>query len=590
MSTSPRPLTPPNSLPRGFPAAASGPALTVRTVLALEEVSSGAPEVLAGAEGLDASVRWVHIADGERVGAVLEGGELVLSSGLSFRSPSFRSSAQAAARFLDELQAAGAAGAVVELVEPDGTLADPAAAALREAAAGRPLPVVLLNRPVRFVRVTEVVHRMLVGEQLARVERARHLHEVFTELSLQNASEQQIVDRTAEMVAAPVVLEDVAHLVLGFAAAGQDPEPLLRRWTERSRRVGYREQTGRRRQTGQGEDEEDWLQTPVGVSGRRWGRLVVPAVLEDDADASQVLDRAGQALTIARMAGRDERDLLEAARAGLMHELRQPLAMTEPEARTRAVALGLEPAPLYVPVVIRLDRLPGEEPTGLQLRERALLESLGAAVRSARRSMLAAGLHSGSLGVLLGVPARQLEDPLLERVFGELAESGALSGLPRSGAQDSEVPWSVGVGRSRASLPEAAAGLDEATQVADIAATLETRPRRYYRFADVGLRGMLALMRSDPRLRAFAEAELAPLVDPPDPEALALLELYLKHGGNKSALARTGYLSRPALYARLARLQDRLGVSLDDAEVRTALHVALLWHRLREVGQTGAPV
>ena len=100
---------------------------------------------------------------------------------------------------------------------------------------------------------------------------------------------------------------------------------------------------------------------------------------------------------------------------------------------------------------------------------------------------------------------------------------------------------------------------------------------------------MLALMRSDPRLRAFAEAELAPLVDPPDPEALALLELYLKHGGNKSALARTGYLSRPALYARLARLQDRLGVSLDDAEVRTALHVALLWHRLREVGQTGAP-
>ena len=174
-------------------------------------------------------------------------------------------------------------------------------------------------------------------------------------------------------------------------------------------------------------------------------------------------------------------------------------------------------------------------------------------------------------------------------LFRSLAEAGVHSGPYGSGAQGAEAQWSVGVGRSRASLPEAAAGLDEATQVADIASTLETRPRRYYRFADVGLRGMLALMRSDPRLRAFAEAELAPLVDPPDPEALALLELYLKHGGNKSALARTGYLSRPALYARLARLQDRLGVSLDDAEVRTALHVALLWHRLREVGQTGAP-
>ncbi|MDN6605986.1 helix-turn-helix domain-containing protein [Brevibacterium sp.] len=45
-------------------------------------------------------------------------------------------------------------------------------------------------------------------------------------------------------------------------------------------------------------------------------------------------------------------------------------------------------------------------------------------------------------------------------------------------------------------------------------------------------------------------------------------------------MARAGYLSRPALYARIAKLQDRLGVSLDDAESRTALHVALLWWRM----------
>ena len=71
------------------------------------------------------------------------------------------------------------------------------------------------------------------------------------------------------------------------------------------------------------------------------------------------------------------------------------------------------------------------------------------------------------------------------------------------------------------------------------------------------------------------------LLEEHDDGALDLLELLLEHGGNKSALARAGHLSRPALYARLAKLQDRLGVSLDDAESRTALHVALLWHRLR---------
>lgn len=547
--------------------AASITPVTVRGVLELAEIRAGYPEVLSGAEALDTPVRWVHIADTEHVGALLEGGELVLSTGQTFRG-----SAAATARFLDELQAAGAAGAVIELVDEAGEPALGAIETLRAVTRDRLLPVVLLTRSVRFVRVTQVAHRMLIGEQLARVERARRVHEVYTQLSLESASEQQIVDRTAELLGASVVLEDVAHRVLAFRAAEADPEVLLSDWAERARRVGYREEAGRRA------DAEDWLQAPVGIRGRRWGRLVVPTALPDDIDAAQVLERAGQALTIAHMAGRDEQDLLHQAQTGLLHELRQPHALTEREARTRAAALGLEAAAFYLPVVVRLDRLPGEEPTDLQLREKVMLADLAHVVRRVRRSLLAASMHSGSLGVLLAVPARELENPTLERICDELARS-----------RKHGTAWSVGVGRSRESLLGAAAGLDEAAQVADIAGSLEIRRRPYYRFADVRLRGLLALLRGDPRVRAFAEAELAPLLEGQDPAALELLELYLNHGGNKSALARTGYLSRPALYARLARLQDRLGVSLDDAESRTALHVALLWHRLQET-DAGTPV
>ncbi|MFI7744795.1 PucR family transcriptional regulator [Kocuria rhizosphaericola] len=540
-------------------AAAIAP-VTLRTLLELVEIRAGAPEILCGANVMDAPVRWVHIADTERVGSLLEGGELVLTTGQTFRG-----STEATDRFLDELEAAGAVGAVIELVDAAGQPATGAIEVLRAAARGRSLPVVLLTRSVRFVRITQVAHRMLVGEQLARVERARRVHEVFTQLSLESASEQQIVDRTAELLGAPVVLEDVAHRVLAFHAAQVGSGALLLDWAERARRVGYQEETGRRA------GAEDWLQTPVGVRGRRWGRLIVPTALTDDADAAQVLERAGQALTLARMAGRDERELLHQAQAGLLHELRQPHALTEHEALTRAAALGLEPAAYYVPVVMRLDRSPEEDPTGLQLRGRALLEDLAAVVRQARRSMLAASMQSGSLGVLLAVPARQLAEPLVERICAQLVEVHA-----------QHAAWTVGMAPSRGTLLEAASGLDEAAQVADIAATLEIRPRPYYRFADVRLRGLLSLLGADPRVKAFAEAELAPLLEGQDAAGLELLELYLRHGGNKSALARTGYLSRPALYTRLARLQDQLGVSLDDAESRTALHVALLWYRLQE--------
>ena len=134
--------------------------------------------------------------------------------------------------------------------------------------------MVLLTRPIRFVEVTEVVHRMLVAGQSAQLERARQVHEVFTMLSLENAPPEEIVARAAELMGAPVVLEDVAHLVLAFASAGLPASELLSGWAERSRLVHYREETARAGAAG-------WLQTPVGVRGQRWGRLVVPARRRD---------------------------------------------------------------------------------------------------------------------------------------------------------------------------------------------------------------------------------------------------------------------------------------------------------------------
>ena len=41
-------------------------------------------------------------------------------------------------------------------------------------------------------------------------------------------------------------------------------------------------------------------------------------------------------------------------------------------------------------------------------------------------------------------------------------------------------------------------------------------------------------------------------------------------------MARASHLSRPALYARLSRVQAVLGVDLEDAESNLSLHVALL--------------
>ncbi len=101
----------------------------------------------------------------------------------------------------------------------------------------------------------------------------------------------------------------------------------------------------------------------------------------------------------------------------------------------------------------------------------------------------------------------------------------------------------------------------------------------FYRLPDLRLRGLLHLLRDDPRVQAFAERELGPLLrrdDAAGSQMLAALTAYLEAGGNKAEAAKRAHLARPTLYERLRRIEEVLGVSLGSAQSRTSLHVAVL--------------
>lgn len=560
--------------------------VTVQAVLDLEEVRRGRPEVLTGARRLSEAVSWVHIAETEEVASLLEGGEVILSS-----SEMFRSSPARTRTFLRRLAAAGAAAFVIEVVDAEGRPDMEARGVVAAAAEGVALPVIVLTARTRFVRITQAAHRLLIGAQLARVEFAHRIHEVFTSLSLDGADEQRIVAVTAELADTPVVLEDARRRVLAFDGGGVPMDALLADWP--------REAAG--------------IQVPVGVQGRRWGRLVAPRAVTGDADAAQVLERAGQAITMARMASQGERDLLQQATVEFLHELMPPGSMGEERALARAGSLGMRRGEVYVPVAIRLGEHGGTEPRDAQLRERALREEFGAAARQAGVPLLSGGLRSGVFVAILGLSADQDCDAVLTAV---------LTRVNASFGQPSQL-LDVGVGRSSDRITEAGAELESAIQVAGIVATMQVHRRLFHRFADVRLRGVIARLREVPVLRAFAEAELGPLLparsaprgggargtsargasarrsgpgsgrggsgrgdvgEGGDPEALRFLEVLLQEGGNKTAVAEALHLSRPAVYARVRRLEERLGVSLEDAESRTSLHAALIWLRTEELG------
>ena len=243
---------------------------TLGEVLESAALAAGGPEVLVGGTSLSAPVRWVHVSDSPGVARLLEGGELLLTTASAWPDDPGELRALVA-----ELVRAGLVGIVIEL----GAHYRYVPAVVVEAATEAGLALVALHREIKFVSVTEVVHRRIVAEQYDEVAFDRRVHETFTELSKKRASVAGIVAAASRMLDLPVVLEDLAHQAI--ATSGGSAAELLDDWERRSRAT-----------------PAHWVVTPVGPRGEEWGRLIVPAGADHRTRTSMVLERASAALAI----------------------------------------------------------------------------------------------------------------------------------------------------------------------------------------------------------------------------------------------------------------------------------------------------
>jgi purine catabolism regulator len=563
----------------------------VAQVLQFDAVRRGAPRVVAGSEGLDRPVRWVHISELADIAGMLRGGELVLTTGVML--PEDRESL---ARYIDDLADVGAAGLVVELGR---RYADELPRPLVRAAERRGLPLVVLRTEVRFVAVTEAVHAHVVNAQLTELRASEAVHQTFNELSVEGAEPDEVVREVARMAGAPVVLENLSHQVLAFDPAGGDPQELLDGWERRSRGVVPVGRTGYDRRTG-------WLVTAVGARGSDWGRLVIvgepgplprPAGPADgqegygeeaegrpvaDAGAAAgpvepsqrhvvLLERGAATLALNRLLERDRESLeRQTHRTLLAGILTHALTVSDVGMRARALGVPLEGRRL-VGVMLRPRGGPAPAALQAQARLRDFAETAAQAVRQCGLTALTGVLDDGAVGVLVSLGPSEDEQTALD---------GFAAALERLGPPE----YLMAAGSSVGSLRDARRSLLEAAQVADAALHggghgSGTGSGTYYRLPDVRLRGLLHLLRDDARLQTYVERELGPLLAHDaqhGSDLIRILAAYLDNGRNKSAAADAAHLSRPSFYDRLRRVERILGVDLDQVESCLSLHVALL--------------
>ena len=404
-------------------------------------------------------MRWVHVSDLADLSGLLTGGELVLTTGQALADPAARDD------YLPGLAKAGAVGVVIEL----GLHVDAIPESALIAGAGLGLPVIVLHRRVRFIDVTEEVHRRIVADQYAEVAYGQRVHEAFTALSMRRASIDQIVAATADMLETPVVLEDLNRQVLSFAARDTPTAVLLADWERRSRLA----------------DEDSWTASPVGPYRELWGRLIAPEVGNADSRTVTTLERAAQALALHRMAEQNRSSLELRAQSGLVDDLRRGRIVDEAEATARAHALGLRPALAYVPMAARLQESTAADQVVVQQRRVRTLDAMMHAVRSAGHTGLAATRDDGQIDLVLAPQRIGGRGGSLEGVLGEVCAEIRRAVTRLDGVSDCV----IGVGPESSRLIDAVGGLREAGHVAEVAMSMPLHDKAFHRAADVRLAG-----------------------------------------------------------------------------------------------------
>jgi purine catabolism regulator len=523
-------------------------------VLAMEVCRRGRPAVVAGHDRLDTPVRWVHAIELTDVARLLRGGELVLSTGIALPDDDRLLTA-----YVTELADVGVAGLAVELGRRyAGSLPGALVAAAKQAG----LPLIAFEREVAFIEITEAVHARIIDAQLDELRVSERLHEMFTELSMAGASAEEIVRQAAALAGRPVILADLSHRVLACEPAGADPGRLLSGFAARSRAIRLSGRTAY-------DEASGWLVTPVGAQGEDWGRVILVCSGAPTGLDTVLLERAATTLALGRLLTRHRESLERQAHRTLISGIISQAHADPAEAAVRSRALGVPvDGRQLIALVLRFRDPVVSGPLGVSAHARVLdlADATAAACRAERTPSLVGTLDDDRAGAMLSLGPRVEPDDVLTRLATRIRD--------RAGV-DPEV-LVIGVGATAGSIRDVRRSFLEASQVADVAASrLDSAPALFYRLPDLRLRGLLHLLRDDPRLQTFVERELGGLLGT-DPALIDTLEAYLAAGGNKAEAAKAAHLARPTFYDRLRRIERILGTDLSSAESRTSLHVALL--------------
>ena len=177
--------------------------LTVRDIADLPGLGL---DLTAGASGADTEIRWVHVSELQDPTPWLEGGELLITTGLGLGSAA-RAQREYVRRLADHGLAGLAFGVGFGWPEPPKALADEADRL--------GFPVLAVPYEVPFIALTKAISSRLANAQLALLERALEVHERLAEAVLEQRGAPALLAILGDHAGCALALVDEAGNVVG---------------------------------------------------------------------------------------------------------------------------------------------------------------------------------------------------------------------------------------------------------------------------------------------------------------------------------------------------------------------------------------
>jgi purine catabolism regulator len=551
--------------------------LTVRELMRELDV-----RVLAGEDGLDLPVRWVHISELLDPTPWLSGGELLLSTGLQLDTPARQT------EFISRIADAQLSG----LGFGTGFTHSAVPPALVKAAQQREFPVFEVPYEVPFIAITEAAFTQLVNEQYAVLRRAINAHERLERIVLSERGLEALAAALASLIGASVLVFDGRGETLAHRAFRRSLESEVLAGLQSEVRERAHRRDARAFLPSGGVEGSRGLALPVAADGAaaESGSSRMPeawlVVMKDSGPLSD-FDRLTlrQAVTIvalellrARVAGDTERRLAGNLLAAVVSG-----ELTGTELSRRLAPLGL--ADEVAAIVI-------ERPGGGRGPATPLELALGAALRDDNVPALVASTGSLTCALIAGLPEDELvavaerAGEQLARELGAPVRAGAGRAVPAGDARQSfhEARCALeALGFGLAGGPVAAHrnGANGGSGPSDGAGNGDPAPRADVRVAtykDLGSFQLLLSLQDEEALRLFCDSILGP-IEAGDGhyggELMRSLEAFIEENGQWERAARRLYCHRHTLRYRIRRVEELTGRNLGSARDRIEFWLAL---------------